>query len=136
MSAPQAGPVPPRPLHFNTAALSNSTTSDSIWDRISSWAAENKAVVYTIAGVTLVVTGAGGYYYLSADKSEKPSAATATGKKKGKKGRKGKKDDESASKADTASKAPSLAASVTSGDVPVDLDELTEETIASLSEQV
>lgn len=33
-----------------------------LWDRISTWASENKAAVYTIAGVSVLVTGAGIYY--------------------------------------------------------------------------
>jgi len=37
----------------------------SVWDRITTWASENKAVVYTIAGVAIVVTGAGVAYYLT-----------------------------------------------------------------------
>ena len=41
--------------------------SPSVWERISSWASENKAVVYTIAGVAVVVTGAGVVYYLNSD---------------------------------------------------------------------
>lgn len=39
----------------------------STWDRITSWASENKAVVYTIAGVAVVITGAGAVYYLNSD---------------------------------------------------------------------
>lgn len=42
-----------------------SAPSSSTWDRISTWAAENKAVVYTIAGVAIVVSGAGVAYYLT-----------------------------------------------------------------------
>jgi import receptor subunit TOM70 len=38
---------------------------------VTSWASENKAVVYTIAGVAVVVTGAGVVYYLNSD--SKPS---------------------------------------------------------------
>ena len=41
--------------------------SSGLWDRVSSWASENKAVVYTIAGVAVVVTGAGAVYYLKSD---------------------------------------------------------------------
>ena len=37
----------------------------SLWDRISTWVSENKAVVYTIAGVAVVVTTAGAVYYVS-----------------------------------------------------------------------
>lgn len=43
----------------------SATTSSSIWDRVSTWASDNKAVVYTIAGVAVVVTGAGVAYYLT-----------------------------------------------------------------------
>ncbi|KFA62389.1 hypothetical protein S40285_06244 [Stachybotrys chlorohalonatus IBT 40285] len=39
--------------------------SSGLWDRVTSWASENKAVVYTIAGVAVVVTGAGVVYYLN-----------------------------------------------------------------------
>jgi import receptor subunit TOM70 len=42
-----------------------STPSSSVWDRITTWASENKAVVYTIAGVVVVVTGASVAYYLT-----------------------------------------------------------------------
>lgn len=36
----------------------------SLWDRISTWASDNKAIVYTIAGVAVVITGAGAVYYI------------------------------------------------------------------------
>jgi mitochondrial import receptor subunit TOM70 len=39
-------------------------SQSSLWDRISKWASENKVAVYTIAGVAIVVTGAGVAYYL------------------------------------------------------------------------
>jgi mitochondrial import receptor subunit TOM70 len=135
MSAPEAISVPPKPINISSPVFSNSTSSDSLWDRISNWASENKAVVYTIAGVTLVITGAGVYYYLSSEKSQKPSQSPST-KKKSKNRKKAKKDDEVASKTDASSKVEPQAASVTSGDLPADLDELTEDVIASLSEQV
>jgi import receptor subunit TOM70 len=45
----------------------------STWDRITSWVSENKAVVYTIAGVAVVVTGAGVVYYLNSDSVRLPS---------------------------------------------------------------
>ncbi|KAI0473083.1 mitochondrial precursor protein [Xylariaceae sp. FL0804] len=44
----------------------------SVWDRFTNWASENKALVYTVAGVAVVVTGAGVVYYLNAD--SKPDA--------------------------------------------------------------
>lgn len=45
--------------------FASSSPPSSVWDRISTWASENKAVVYTIAGVAVVVTGAGVAYYLT-----------------------------------------------------------------------
>lgn len=57
-------PVPPSgvaPVQFTSPA----SQSSSLWDRITTWASENKTVVYTIAGVAIVVTGAGVAYYLT-----------------------------------------------------------------------
>jgi import receptor subunit TOM70 len=55
--APPSGGVP--------VQLTPSASQSSLWDRISTWASENKVVVYTIAGVAIVVTGAGVAYYLT-----------------------------------------------------------------------
>lgn len=41
----------------------------SVWDRISNWVSENKAVVYTIAGVTVVVVAGAGVFYYTKDGS-------------------------------------------------------------------
>ena len=61
MSNPLPSMTPGQP-----AAVPAEQTS-SVLDRISSWVSENKAVVYTIAGIAIVVTGAGAVYYLNAD---------------------------------------------------------------------
>lgn len=61
MSNPLPSIPPVRPVAVPISAPS------STWDRITSWASENKAVVYTIAGVAVVVTGAGAVYYLNSD---------------------------------------------------------------------
>lgn len=53
------------PVGRGVPGLASSTSSTSTWDRISNWASEHKAVVYTIAGVAIVVTGAGVAYYLT-----------------------------------------------------------------------
>jgi hypothetical protein len=61
MSGASAAPVaPPGGVHIAVPV-----ESSSLWNRISNWASENKAVVYTIAGVTLVATSAGVVYYLN-----------------------------------------------------------------------
>jgi import receptor subunit TOM70 len=60
-----SNPLPSVPPGQPTAIPVDS--SSGLWDRVTSWASENKAVVYTIAGVAVVVTGAGVVYYLNSD---------------------------------------------------------------------
>lgn len=87
----------------DTTSLPESTTS-GVWDRISKWVSENKALVYTIAGVAVVVTSAGVVYYLS-DSSSPAKAATASAaatekkKTKNQKRREKKKAEEKAKSA-------------------------------------
>lgn len=73
--------------------------SSSLWDRITTWASEHKAAVYTIAGVTLVATGAGIYYYTS-DSAPTPQdlEAAAEKKKARKENKKAKKNAQRESK--------------------------------------
>ena len=66
-------------------------SAPGVWDRITTWASEHKAVVYSIAGVAVVVTGAGVVYYLS--DSKKPSSAEGPRPSK-KERRKAKKEKE------------------------------------------
>ena len=58
-----SAPLPSMPAGRTTAIPIDS--SSGVWDRVSTWVSENKAVVYTIAGVAVVVTGAGVVYYLN-----------------------------------------------------------------------
>lgn len=60
-------PVPPMPMRGAPVHFTSSTAAQSsgLWDRVSTWASEHKAVVYTIAGVSVVVTAAGVAYYLT-----------------------------------------------------------------------
>ena len=80
------------------AAGSAAAASSSVWERISRWAAENKTVVYTIAGVTLVATGAGVVYYVSGSGSERRLDELSRGeqKKSKKERRKAKKEAQDA----------------------------------------
>ncbi|KAG6215902.1 TOM (translocase of outer membrane) complex component [Claviceps purpurea] len=66
---------PPRPVAIPLDAPS------STWDRLTSWVSENKAAVYTIAGVAVVVTGAGAVYYLNSDSKSKSDSAPKLSKK-------------------------------------------------------
>ena len=102
MSSESPLPPPTQTVVLDTAKLPASTSS-SVWDRVSKWVSENKALVYTIAGVAVVVTSAGVVYYLS--DSSKPGAAPSppTQKKSKSQRRKEKKKAEEEKKAQTAS---------------------------------
>lgn len=105
-----AQPVPVAPLRnvaLDTSHLNASSTA-SVWDRISSWVSEHKAVVYTVAGVAVVVTSAGVVYYLS-DSSRTPAKSTeASGEKRKskKKRREEKKKAEEEKKAEQSKTVP------------------------------
>ena len=70
-------------------AASTSASTSSVWDRITTWASEHKAIVYTIAGTAIVITGAGVVYYFSDSRRDKPTSSTE--KKKSKKERRNEK---------------------------------------------
>ena len=61
MSNPAPSVLPGSPVAVPVDA------SSGVWERITSWASENKVVVYTVAGVAVVITGAGVVYYLNQD---------------------------------------------------------------------
>lgn len=72
---------------LDTSSLSSQTSTLPLWDRISLWASENKAVVYTIAGVAVVVSGAGAVYYFSDSRRIRSNDATEEKKRGSKKER-------------------------------------------------
>ncbi|GAM91010.1 hypothetical protein ANO11243_090570 [Dothideomycetidae sp. 11243] len=119
-----------RPTVVDASSVANSTSS--LWDRISTWASENKAAVYTIAGVTLVVTGAGAVYYFSGSSS--PSEEVAAGKKKARKDKKkAKKDLEKGDAEEKSASEPKVPRPTVEAEE--ELPQLTEESVAALSEQ-
>ena len=69
-----AQPIANLPIRSVPVESSHITISPSFWDRLSTWASENKAIVYTAGAVAIVVTGAGVFYYLS--ESQKPAPST------------------------------------------------------------
>jgi import receptor subunit TOM70 len=81
MSSGSPLPPPSQNVVVDTASLPASSTA-SVWDRISKWVSENKALVYTIAGVAVVVTSAGVVYYLSDSGRPGQSGATQPTEKK------------------------------------------------------
>ncbi|RYP92971.1 hypothetical protein DL770_000845 [Monosporascus sp. CRB-9-2] len=125
-AAPPRVPVSPR------APVAIPVESPSVWDRITNWASENKAIVYTIAGVAVVFTGAGVVYYLNSDSTLKASAQPRLSKKE----RRKRKDAERQAEAQRAA-APSpdskqKAATVESID---ELPEIDENTVTTFTEQ-
>ncbi|KLJ08198.1 hypothetical protein EMPG_09967 [Blastomyces silverae] len=115
---------------FNPSSL-QAQPSSSVWDRISKWASENKAIVYTIAGVAVVVTSAGVVYYLSDSGRSAASAQPAEKRKSKKERRREKKKAEEEKKAEVA--APTDPAKKKPEEVPEELPEVDESTVDSLS---
>ncbi|EKD13737.1 uncharacterized protein L3040_005647 [Drepanopeziza brunnea f. sp. 'multigermtubi'] len=128
MAAP--GPIPagrsvPMP------DFASSGPPSSVWDRISTWAAENKAVVYTIAGVAVVVSGAGVAYYLT---DSKPNTAGRDSPKKPKKEKRRKKDEEKKA-ADPEKGTPKPERKAPTVETVEELPEVSELTVGNLSEK-
>lgn len=76
-----------------------SAANASLWDRFTTWASDNKAVVYTVAGISLVATGAGIYYISATGATRRLDNTTiqqGEQRKSKKERRKAKKDAEQA----------------------------------------
>ncbi|MCJ1427398.1 TOM (translocase of outer membrane) complex component [Sticta canariensis] len=129
---------------LHTSSLSSQTSSLPLWDRISLWASENKAIVYTIAGVAVVISSAGVVYYLSDSRKAGTNDATEEKKRASKKERrKAKKEKEREQETPAAgstveppveqgnrAKAPTV-----EPDPSENLPQIDESTVESLSEQ-
>jgi import receptor subunit TOM70 len=118
-SAPPAGP-PAVVVPLNAAP------SSTFWERAREWISDNKAVVYTIAGVGIVVTGAGVAYYLT-PKNQKVSKKER--RKRAEAARKAA-EDKPASKDGGASSSAARGAEADSLD---DLPEITEESVVGMT---
>jgi import receptor subunit TOM70 len=112
--------------------------TSSLWDRLSGWAAENKGVVYTIAGVTLVVGAGGAIYYLNASDSSTDAAASGTANKRKKQRERRREKEREAKKAADKLETPKTesqkAAVAASSDD--ELPEVDESTVGALSDEV
>ncbi|KIX00621.1 uncharacterized protein Z518_09686 [Rhinocladiella mackenziei CBS 650.93] len=78
-------------------SLEASRAGPTLWDRVSTWVSEHKAIAYTIAGAVVVITSAGAIYYFSGQRGVAPPAPTEKRKSK-KERRKEKKAAEEAQK--------------------------------------
>ncbi|CAI6334171.1 unnamed protein product [Periconia digitata] len=132
MSA-NAAPLPNSPGPFPVAIPEKGTSG--LWDRLSTWASENKGVVYTVAGLTLVVGTGGVIYYLSNDK-QSSSTPTSSNKRKQKRDRKKAKEraeKEAAKDKEPAAAEPKKASVTTTTDD--ELPEVDENSVGSLSDE-
>ncbi|KAF2817066.1 mitochondrial precursor protein [Mytilinidion resinicola] len=121
-------PIPrePRPIPLEEIPAPPS----SLWDRLSTWASEHKGVVYTIAGVTLVVTAAGTIYYLS-DSGKGATTPGTPSKRKSKKDRKkAKKEAEEPAKEEPKTEAKKPSVTVETED---ELPQVDESTVGALT---
>ncbi|KAF2732892.1 mitochondrial precursor protein [Polyplosphaeria fusca] len=107
--------------------------SSTLWDRISTWASEHKGVVYTVAGLTLVVGAGGAIYYLSSPKDASSLDTPTASKRKAKRDRKKAKERAEKESAGKEEKTEPKQASVTSA-TEDELPEVDENTVATLSE--
>ncbi|GLI72816.1 TOM (translocase of outer membrane) complex component [Penicillium ochrochloron] len=133
MSSESPLPTPTQNVVLDTSSLP-AATSSSVWDRISNWVSENKAVVYTIAGVAVVVTGAGVVYYLN-DSSKSSASSTPSVPKKSKNQRrkeKKKAEEEKKTKAASVQEEP---AAKKAEEPAEELPEVDETTVGQLSEE-
>lgn len=78
--------------------------SEGFWSRLSNWASENKGVVYTIAGVTLVVGAGGAIYYFNSSDPATDASTPGTAANKRKKQRERRREKERAAKANSDAK--------------------------------
>ncbi|RYP06952.1 hypothetical protein DL764_002839 [Monosporascus ibericus] len=125
-AAPPRVPVSPR------APVAIPVESPSVWDRITNWASENKAIVYTIAGVAVVFTGAGVVYYLNSDSTLKASAEPRLSKKERRKRKEADRQAEAQRAAAPSPDSKQKAASVESVD---ELPEINEDTVTNFTEE-
>ncbi|KAI0002757.1 import receptor [Xylariaceae sp. FL0662B] len=103
----------------------------SVWDRITNWASEHKALVYTIAGVAVVVTGAGIVYYLNSDAKPKAAAQPKLSKKE----RRKRKEAERQAGAEKTSPPSAEHRTVPIAEPAEELPEINEEIVATLTNE-
>lgn len=132
MSSNPAAPLGPGPFPVTLPP----TGTSSLWDRISSWASENKGVVYSVAGITLVVGTGGLIYYLSDDKKGTSTSSPSSNKKKNKREKKRAKERAEKEAAKEQEAAPEAKKATVTAAVEDELPHVDENSVGSLSETV
>ncbi|PHH82164.1 hypothetical protein CDD82_6786 [Ophiocordyceps australis] len=127
MSNPLPSIAPSQP----TVAIPVNAPS-STWHRLTSWVSENKAVAYTIAGVAVVITGAGVVYYLNADSNTKAEPSPKLSKKERRKRKEAERRAAETKESPAKAQSSSQSASVES---EADLPEVDETSVLGLTSQ-
>ncbi|KAK3359077.1 mitochondrial outer membrane 72K protein [Lasiosphaeria hispida] len=137
---------PPTVLSIPQATTVSVPANSSVWDRVSTWVSENKAVVYTIAGVAVVVTGAGAVYYIRNSGSQGSKDGSLKLSKKERRKRKQAEKEADVEKAVSADQNPAAGQSQTppvaspsrprtaAVEIPDEILELDEKALLELSE--
>ncbi|KAI9823192.1 MAG: TOM (translocase of outer membrane) complex component [Thelocarpon impressellum] len=76
-----AEPIAARSAVTNSSGMASSAGS-SMWGRLTKWASEHKAVVYTVGTIATITTGAGIAYYLTRPSDISPRDPRSTAEKK------------------------------------------------------
>ncbi|OLN85578.1 Mitochondrial import receptor subunit tom70 [Colletotrichum chlorophyti] len=130
-----SNPLPSVPPLASPPTVIPVDSSSGLWDRITSWASENKAVVYTAAGVAVVATGAGVIYFLNSD-SKKESTPKLSKKERRKRKEAERKaaaaETEKSTSAEPAASAEPKAVTVETAD---ELPEISETTVESFTQE-
>lgn len=105
-------------------------SSSGVWDRLTTWVSENKAVVYTIAGVAVVVTGAGVVYYLNdSNKDTTPKLSKKERRKRKEADRKAAESPEATTSTEASQPKPATVQSES------ELPEVDEQIVATLTQE-
>ncbi|KAL1978339.1 hypothetical protein VTN31DRAFT_1198 [Thermomyces dupontii] len=134
-SVPPVPSLQPAKSVFVDKSSVPASSSASVWDRISKWVSENKALVYTIAGVAVVVTSAGVVYYLSDTGKPAQAPAPSGAKKKSKKERRLEKKRAEEERKAREEQAAAAASESKKAEEPEGLPEVDEESVKLLSEE-
>ncbi|KAK2065549.1 import receptor [Colletotrichum caudatum] len=127
-----SNPLPSVPPMASPPTVIPIDSSSGLWDRITTWASDNKAIVYTAAGVAVVATGAGVIYFLNSDskKDSTPKLSKKERRKRKEAERKAAETEKQPTPAEASASTRPKAAAVETAD---ELPEIDETTVAGLT---
>ncbi|RVX75564.1 Mitochondrial import receptor subunit tom70 [Exophiala mesophila] len=118
-------------------SIDASRATPGLWDRVSTWVSENKAVAYTIAGTVVVITSAGAIYYFSGSKTPPAPSEKRKSKKERRKEKKAAEDAKAGISLKDEEAAPATPAAPKTATVEpeVELPEINETTVETFSQE-